>query len=112
MIYELSRKLQGIVEINNTQDLSSGISYQYYFEHTELHFTSVRVEQFRRFNQVNFKNFGRINIFAGINNSGKTTILEAIKLLTSLNSPSNFIDLISQRAKQTATQLDMDWFVD
>ena len=112
MIYELSRKLQGIVEINNTQDLSSGISYQYYFERTELHFTSVRVEQFRRFNQVNFKNFGRINIFAGINNSGKTTILEAIKLLTSLNSPSNFIDLISQRAKQTATQLDMDWFVD
>ena len=110
-IYELSRKLQGIVEINNTQDLSSGISYQYYFERTELHFTSVRVEQFRRFNQVNFKNFGRINIFAGINNSGKTTILEAIKLLTSLNSPSNFIDLISQRAKQTATQLDMDWFV-
>lgn len=44
---------------------------------------SIRIEGFRRFDVLEVENLGRINVIMGSNNCGKTTVLEAIHLLTS-----------------------------
>lgn len=44
---------------------------------------SLKIENFRRFESFEIKDLGRINLLVGANNSGKTSILEAIELLCS-----------------------------
>ncbi len=44
---------------------------------------SLKIENFRSFQSFELKQFGRINLLVGENNSGKTSILEAIQLFYS-----------------------------
>ncbi|UTA35076.1 AAA family ATPase [Citrobacter freundii] len=44
-------------------------------------------------------NFNKINIIAGFNNAGKTSLLEAIYLLTQRNDISSHFNLIRQKIK-------------
>ncbi len=44
---------------------------------------SLKIENFRCFKSFELQQLGRINLLVGKNNSGKTSILEAIQLLTS-----------------------------
>jgi len=43
----------------------------------------ISIENFRCFNNSTFKNFSQINLIGGLNNSGKSALLEAILLLLS-----------------------------
>lgn len=45
------------------------------------HFASVSIENFRCFKMFSMDSFGRINLIGGKNNSGKTSLLEALFLL-------------------------------
>lgn len=49
---------------------------------------SVRVREFRGFRDVGVEGLGRINLIAGQNNSGKTSLLEAMALLAGAGFPS------------------------
>jgi len=44
---------------------------------------SLKIKNFRSFPSFEMQNLGRLNLIVGKNNSGKTSILEAIQLLTS-----------------------------
>ena len=44
---------------------------------------SVKIENFRGFKSFELQQLGRINLLVGENNSGKTSILEAVQLLCS-----------------------------
>ena len=48
---------------------------------------SIRVRNFRILNEIGIDRIGRINLIAGLNNSGKTSLLEAIFLLTGAGNP-------------------------
>ena len=48
---------------------------------------SLKIENFRGFPSFEMQNLGRLNLIVGTNNSGKTSILEAIQLLIAL--PTN-----------------------
>jgi len=109
-IHDLSKKLGRSVE--TLQDLSSNKEYECIFINPSSHLSELQISKFRRLQDLNLKNLSRINIFAGINNSGKTSILEAIFLFSSLNAPKNFISMISRRAKEPAFEIDMPWFVE
>jgi len=109
-IHELSKRLDRAVE--TPQDLSSNKEYLCIFDQPKIHFSDFKINHFRRIQDLKIINISRINIFAGINNSGKTSVLEAIYLLTSLNAPRNFINVISRRAKEPAFEIDMPWFVE
>jgi AAA15 family ATPase/GTPase len=54
---------------------------------------SLIIENFRCFPHFELSNLGRVNLLVGKNNSGKTSILEAIKLLYSQPSLSDFLEL-------------------
>lgn len=44
----------------------------------ENHFTSFKIENFKRFKSLELKNLGQFNLIVGDNNVGKTSLLEAL----------------------------------
>lgn len=52
-----------------------------------MHLKSISIESFRGIEGLDLDNLGHINIFVGKNNSGKTSILEAIFLLIGSSNP-------------------------
>lgn len=44
---------------------------------------SIEIKNFRCFKETKVSQFGLVNLFGGLNNSGKTTLLEAIVLIKS-----------------------------
>jgi len=63
------------------------------------HFDSILIEKYKVFNDFKIDKLNRINIFAGFNNTGKTTLLEAIYLLTKQNNIGAFFELIKFKNK-------------
>ncbi|MBR8836809.1 MAG: AAA family ATPase [Stigonema ocellatum SAG 48.90 = DSM 106950] len=51
---------------------------------------TLRIENFRCFQAFELQQLGKLNLLVGTNNSGKTSILEAVQLL---NSQSNLESL-------------------
>lgn len=59
-------------------------------------FNDLTIRGFRRFPEVNLSDLGQINIIVGINNSGKTSLLEAISIFCNPLDPFRWIE-VSQR---------------
>lgn len=70
-----------------------------YFETVNSHFTSFHIESYRKLLNVEVKNIARVNLFAGGNNMGKTSILEAFYLLSQLNNINAYLELERYRGK-------------
>ncbi len=62
-------------------------------------FKSLEIENYKIFKDFKIDKLNRINIFAGYNNAGKTTLLEAIYLLTKQNNMSAFFEMIRLKNK-------------
>jgi AAA15 family ATPase/GTPase len=71
------------------------------FEHDSncTHFEDVTVNRYKLFDNFSISNLKRINIFAGFNNSGKTSLLEAIYFLTKQNDIGAFLEVIKLKNK-------------
>ena len=64
---------------------------------------SLRVRNFRGFQDLRVEGLGRINLFAGRNSSGKTALLEALSLLAGAGYPSlAFNPLVTRGAELLA----------
>ena len=50
-------------------------------------FERVRISNFRLFEEFEIADLGRVNLIAGLNNSGKTSLLEALFLLSGAGNP-------------------------
>lgn len=72
---------------------------------------SLKIENFRCFPSFELNKLGRINLLVGKNNSGKTTVLEAIQLLYCQNDLKLFWELMKERKEflpdEKNTQLDV-----
>ncbi len=62
--------------------------------------SSLRVQGYRGFETFEMNGLGRINLLVGANNSGKTSVLEAIFLLCSAGDPSALWELLSRRGER------------
>ncbi|MEB3123464.1 MAG: AAA family ATPase [Snowella sp.] len=60
---------------------------------------SLKIENFRCFPSFELSKLGRVNLLVGKNNSGKTSILEAIQLLCSRNRLEVFVDTMEGRGE-------------
>ena len=65
--------------------------------------SSFRIEGFRGFQDFQMGDLGRVNLFVGANNSGKTSLLEALYLLASRADP-----LVLARALRRRGEVIMD----
>lgn len=62
-------------------------------------FTSLKIHNFRCFQSFEFQQLARINLLVGANNSGKTSVLEAIQLLCSRTNLNRFHELMIFRGE-------------
>ncbi|MCP4347110.1 MAG: AAA family ATPase [Desulfobacterales bacterium] len=62
-------------------------------------FTEIEIKKYRILSQLTITHLNRINIFAGKNNAGKTSLLEAVYLLSQLNDINAFLELERYRGK-------------
>jgi AAA domain, putative AbiEii toxin, Type IV TA system len=71
---------------------------------------SIFIRRYRGIVDMDLSGLRRINILAGLNAAGKTTILEAVRLLVSQAEPSALLDLLRRRARMWAP--DMEWIAE
>jgi len=70
------------------------------------HFDSLFIEQYKIFKNFKIDKLNRINIFAGFNNTGKTTLLEAIYLLTKQNNIEAYFNYVKLKNKLSKLQIN------
>ncbi|MFT4926031.1 MAG: AAA15 family ATPase/GTPase [Phenylobacterium sp.] len=68
-------------------------------EQCEHHFSALTIKQYKKFSGLEINSLGQVNLFAGINNSGKSSILEAIYVLTKLGEIKSILQVNKQRQK-------------
>jgi hypothetical protein len=62
---------------------------------------NLEIRQFRRFENLSVEKLGRVNLFVGKNNVGKTTLLEALNLYANIGSPGVMLDILGARDNLT-----------
>ncbi|AYL96957.1 AAA family ATPase [Mucilaginibacter celer] len=70
-----------------------------YFAEIGRQFTEININSYRKLHNIKISNIKQVNIFAGGNNKGKTSVLEAIYLLSQLNDITSFLELEKFRGK-------------
>lgn len=60
---------------------------------------SLRIENFRCFETFELQQLGQLNLLVGTNNSGKTSILEAVQLLTSQSNLESLEEMMINRGE-------------
>ena len=76
------------------------------------HFFNLNIIQYKGLNNIRIDKLNKINIFAGENNSGKTSVLEAIRLLMAQNDANDFLALQQLRGKFPEGKLSPSWLID
>lgn len=65
---------------------------------------SINITRFRGLKSLSINDFSRVNVFVGTNNSGKTSLLEAIRLISSPKDLGKMVLLALQRARANPEQ--------
>ncbi|MCP4219063.1 MAG: AAA family ATPase [bacterium] len=107
-IEHLRDKLDRLIPAGRAQVMASSVSAHLVPGVVSQHFTEITIPGFRGLIDVKLKKLNRINIFAGLNNSGKTSVLEAVYLLTNLNDIDAFFRMEKYRGKFT-DELNPKW---
>ena len=72
----------------------------------ELHFNTLAIERFRSLRQLTLTGLGRVNLITGRNNSGKSSVLEALRILASEASPYVLNDILQSREEDTEERIE------
>jgi predicted ATPase len=68
--------------------------------------TALSISNFRSFDHLDVSDLGGVTLITGKNNAGKSTFLEAIRLLISDGSPSVFYNILNYREESDNRQED------
>ena len=98
---QLVGKLRGLALARKRQPFMSGgrRPWQPFNELTQSQFSDVRIQRYRGLDGLALEGLKRINLIAGVNNAGKTSLLEAIYLLTRQNDEAGLLDVIRWRGR-------------
>ncbi len=97
-INELKNKFLDLIPKKSTLEISRG-NFSIHFKDNKNHFTLIQINKYKIFNNFKIEKLNKINIFAGLNNSGKSSLLEAIYFLTKQNDIVSFLEMIKLRNK-------------
>ena len=111
-VEQLIGQLQGVVLAGKRQPAAgSRLPWQPFNEITQSRFSSIHVEGYRGLGDLTLENLGRINLIVGMNNAGKTSLLEAIYLLAHQNDERALLDAIRWRGRMESDPPPL-WLVD
>lgn len=69
----------------------------------------IHIENFRLFKHLDIPKVGQVNLITGKNNSGKTTLLEALRLWANQGAyyifESNLLDILGSRGEINGNRL-------
>jgi AAA15 family ATPase/GTPase len=85
---------------------------QVYRDQIDAHFSSIDITAWRKLAGLSLQKLARINLIAGGNNSGKTSLLEAIYLLTRQNDVTGVLETVRRRAKLSFEQMQPAWLIE
>jgi AAA domain, putative AbiEii toxin, Type IV TA system/ParB-like nuclease domain len=105
-------KLQTIIDRTRASGLIGVEQKAVFHDRVDRHFSQVRIESYKRLHGLEIGQLSRINLFAGVNNTGKTTVLEAIYLLARQNDFDGLLEVMRRRGKVAADQLDPQWLLE
>lgn len=98
-INKVKLKLDALIPMSQALILINEKKAAKYFGKVTNHFASLYIQQYRKLKNIEVTHLKRINIFAGGNNMGKTSMLEAFYLLSQLNDINTYFDLEKYRGK-------------
>lgn len=105
-------RLKGIVDRTKASGLGGIQHRQVIHDRIDRHFSRLDFASYRRLSGLGIEKLSRINLFAGANNSGKTSLLEGVYLLTRLNDFDGLLEVIRRRGKVPRDQIDPEWLLD
>ena len=100
-VEQLIGRLQGMMLARKRQPPATGhrLPWQPFNEITQSQFSSIRIGHYRGIDGLVLEAPGRINLIVGVNNAGKTSLLEAIYLLAHQNDERALLDAIRWRGR-------------
>ncbi len=105
-------RLKGAIDRTKAAGMSGVEQSEVFHDRIDTHFSSLSVKDYKRLQGVTLSKLSRLNLFAGLNNSGKTTLLEAVYLLCRQNDFSGLFEVIRRRGKIPADRINPEWFID
>lgn len=105
-------KLRGIVERARSSSLQGVEQTSVFYDRIDSHFSYLTISAYRCLNDLSVKKLSRINLFAGLNNSGKTSFLEAIYLLCKQNDFNGVVDVLRRRGKIAEDHISARWLTE
>lgn len=112
-IDDLIARLEGVMAMQRRQPSrrTSTREWQTYTEVPQRQFRTIDVREHRGLRAVTLADLGRINVIVGINNAGKTSLLEAVYLLAHQADPRGLLEVVRRRTR-TDGGADPTTFVD
>ena len=94
-------KLHGVAFARKRRPAMSGdrLPWEPFNEITQSQFSTIHVDQYRGINGVVLEELRRVNLISGVNNAGKTSLLEAIYLLAHQNDETALLDVHRWRGR-------------
>ena len=71
-----------------------------------LKITSIHIENFRALSKLDIDGLGRVNLITGRNNVGKSSLLEALRILANEATPDSIFEVIAEREEDTGESDD------
>ena len=112
-VEQLIRQLHGVSFAQKRRPAMSGerLPWQPFNEWPQCQFSTIQVGEYRGIDGLAMEDLRRINLIAGVNNAGKTSVLEAIHLLAHQNDELALFDAIRWRGR-LEREPDPLWFVE
>ena len=112
-VEQMARQLLGIAFAHKRRPALSGerLSWQPFTEWPQCQFSTVRVSEYRGVDGLVLDDLRRINVIAGVNNAGKTSVLEAVHLLAHQNDEMALLEALRWRGRFDG-EPDPKWLVD
>lgn len=101
-VEDLVARLEAVAVSRKRQPATATTSDQPWKVFTEVpqsHFESIVIRKYRALNNVRFEQLGRVNLVVGINNAGKTSVLESVYLLANQSDPRGLLELLRCRTR-------------
>jgi AAA15 family ATPase/GTPase len=109
---EVLQKFKTIIEKTRSGNFQGVEQRSVFYDRIDKHFSFIKISAYRGFSDFAIKTISKVNLFAGVNNSGKTSLLEAIYLLCKQNDFNGLVDVLRRRGKMPEDHISSKWLSD
>jgi AAA15 family ATPase/GTPase len=105
-------KLRGIIEKTRSMSFQGVDNTLPFYDRINKHFSRIKVIAYRGLINLEINALSKINLFAGLNNSGKTSLLEAVYLLCKQNDFNGLTEVLRRRGKIQEDRISPKWLAE